>query len=137
MSGRGTAFAVTSLVAMLGLAGCGTDEDWSHAAPENQGYHWVGSGEPGNFASAYGFCRSTLSADTEGQQLQDASGPVITRPGGPTTIPGYQRSFQTGRSNVVPRSQFKGCMESQGWAVNQPAPEPVSAPAPTTPSPST
>ncbi len=135
MSGRGTVFAVTSMVAVFVLAGCSSDDDWSQASPENQGYHWVGSGEPGNFGSAYGFCRSTLGSDTEGQRLQESAGPVITKPGGPTTIPGYERNMQSTGSNVANRRQFSGCMESQGWAVNPPAAA-TTAPPPPPPPPS-
>jgi hypothetical protein len=130
MRGRGTALAVASLVVIFAATGCGTDGDWSEATPESQGYRWVGSGEPGNFGSAYSFCRSTLGVETQGQRLQGGTGPVITTPGGPNTIPGYDRSEQSTRSDFSSQRQFRGCMESQGWALSAPAPQPNPQPAP-------
>ena len=116
--------AVMSLVAIFALAGCGSNDSWPEAASDREGYRWVGSGEPGNFGSAYGFCRSTLGAETEGRQLQGSGGPVITTPGGPNTIPGYERSSQSIRSDVGNQRQFRGCMASQGWATADTAPPP-------------
>jgi hypothetical protein len=122
MAGRGTVFAFASLVAIFAVTGCASEDDaWQQATPDSQGYRWVGSGEPSNFGSAYNFCRSTLGAETQGQRLQGGRGPVLTTPGGPTTVPGYERSNQSTRSDVGSQRQFRGCMESQGWALNEPA----------------
>lgn len=140
MRAKRAALAFAAFLAVSGSIGCAgqQEEDWTQASPESQGYRWVGSGERGNFGSAYSFCRSTLGAETEGQRLQGGAGAVGALPGSPTTVPGYERSAQgrSGRADYSSRRQFWGCMESQGWAVAepqpamQPAPQPAPAPQP-------
>ena len=122
---RNKASGLAAVVTLALLAGCtGADEDWSKANPENQGYQWRGQGEPGNFGSAYSFCRSTVGDETVGQRLEGGSGPLTTMPGGPTVIPGYQRGAQTARASTPTRRQFADCMASQGWVSTEPEPTP-------------
>lgn len=120
------ALGLAAVVTLALLAGCSGDTDeWSKASPENQGYQWKGQGDPGNFGSAYGFCRSTVGEETVGQRLEGGSGPLSTIPGGPTVIPGYQRGAQTSsRSSVSNQRQFSDCMASQGWVSTAPEPTP-------------
>jgi hypothetical protein len=121
MLGQRTALALAALLAITGSTGCAGQDDKWQAPPESQGYRWIGTGEQGNFGSAYNFCRSTLRADTESERLQGGAGVINTIPGGPTTIPGYSRSTQGGaRTDYSNRRQFWGCMESQGWAAAEP-----------------
>ncbi|MBK8174049.1 MAG: hypothetical protein IPK66_01715 [Rhodospirillales bacterium] len=109
---------LTLMLGALITAGCAEshDESWTAANPANQGYHWIGAGPAGNFASAYNFCGSTLGQEDESQSLLGGAGGVAGIPGGPSTIPGYDRSTQTTHSGPSAQRQFSGCMASQGWA---------------------
>ena len=128
---RNKALGLAAIISVALLAGCtGTSEDWSKANPENQGYQWRGQGDPGNFGSAYSFCRSTLGEETVGQRLEGGSGPLSTMPGGPTVIPGYQRGAQPARSSTGNQRQFSDCMASQGWERTEPEPAPAPKPSP-------
>lgn len=122
------------LVAIASCSGAGNEQSQT-AAPENQGYRWVGEGEPGNFGSAYAFCRSTLREENAGARLQGGAGAMATPPGGPTTIPGHYESAQppTYRTDVGEKREFQGCMEAQGWELagtKKPTPSTTSVPPP-------
>lgn len=112
---RGCAVVLTILAA-ASLLGCAGDEEWAQANPENQGYRWVGEGEPANFGSAYSFCQRTTRLETQNERLLGGSGVINTVPGGPTTVPGFERTTPVGRDDFASRRQFSQCMESQGWA---------------------
>jgi hypothetical protein len=131
---------LTALLTIVAVAGCSSaaEEEWKQASPENQGYRWVGEGEPGNFGGAYAFCRSTQRAESEGARLQGGAGvSSMATGGGPTTIPGYYRSVQGPRADLPDDRQLRGCMQAQGWELTetaQPAqPAPAEQPPPTQP----
>lgn len=139
---RRKAMTAAAVLAVVGLLGCAQDDQWSEAVPDNQGYRWVGEGEPGNFGSAYSFCQSTQREANLGARLQGTgglssgtSGAGITTGarGGPLTVPGLvsgQQTFNPSVNTVADRRQFQGCMESQGWALQEAASTPAAASPP-------
>ena len=134
---RCKAITAAAVLAGAGLLGC-QDGQWSDSVPENQGYRWVGEGEPGNYGSAYTFCQSTLREANAGARLEGGGGIATSVPGGPSTIPGYDRTQQVynpNLSSVTNRRQFQGCMASQGWAVPEQASAPPVSPPPAVPKP--
>jgi hypothetical protein len=118
------ASGIAVFLTLVLLAGCSGSDDWEKPGSENQGYQWRGEGEPGNFGSAYGFCRSTLGQETLGQRLEGGAGLATGIPGGPVTIPGYERNTQATRTYAANRRQFTDCMASQGWVTAEPEPTP-------------
>src|SRR5512144_753705 len=138
MTKQGKTLAMTALLA-IAVAGCTNEEEWAKASPENLGYRWVGEGEPGNFGSAYAFCRSTQRVESEGARLQGGAGTFsIASGGGPATIPGYTRSTQGPRGDLTDDRQLRGCMQAQGWELTeaaQPAPPAPAVPRPQQPAP--
>lgn len=122
----GLAVALTLVL----LTGCSSSDDWSKPSSENQGYQWRGEGDPGNFGSAYGFCRSALGEETLGQRLEGGGGPATNAPGGPAVIPGYARNTQSSPTYTANRRQFTDCMASQGWVAAEPQPKPEAETAP-------
>jgi hypothetical protein len=142
MFDRRNAQVLAVLMMLVATTSCsGTSKgQLGEAAPENQGYRWAGEGEPGNFGSAYAFCRSTLREETTGARLQGGMGTMGTPPGGPTTIPGYTQGAQpsTYRSDISQKREFQGCMQAQGWELagtTKPTPSMQPAPKPQSPQP--
>ncbi|MFO1127061.1 MAG: hypothetical protein U1E66_01275 [Rhodospirillales bacterium] len=125
---------------MQGEQGSGSDSD-------TFGYRWTGPGEPGNFAAAHSFCRSTVQMQNFGNMSasweQRGAGTVtLNMPN--TSVAGMGSAYQPGNPN---NRGFDSCMQSQGWSQaalleQQPAATPPAAtPAPppatsSTPSPS-
>lgn len=136
MSNQSKPLAWVAVIMAIAVGGCSQfgSEAWKEAPPENQGYRWVGQGEPVNFGSAYSFCRQTLRTQTESVRMEGGGGVITSQPGGETTIPGYYQTMRSTRSDIVDRRQFQGCMEAQGWALAETKPA-VPAGSPTSPSP--
>lgn len=118
------------ILTVVVLAGCSSsnNDNWSKPSSENQGYQWRGQGDPGNFGSAYGLCRSALGEATLGQRLEGGSSPVSNAPGAPLGIPNYDRNTQSSRGYAGNRRQFNDCMASQGWVAAEPEPQPEPLP---------
>lgn len=87
------------LLALLGSAGCATDTE--PAKPESQGFRWAGTGEPGNFANDYQFCRRLLASEN-----------LVAIPGMQSEFPG-----QSAAAGFPAQRQFWDCMQGRGWAL--------------------
>lgn len=119
--------AIITGLALLAAACASSDDksqgsqDASQAPQPNQGYVWAGEGQPGNFGSAYSFCRSVQGSESQGQAMQGAAGTVTSVPGGPNVIPGYERSSVVPqRGNYTAKLSFQDCMRGQGWTRSEP-----------------
>jgi hypothetical protein len=126
--------------AALVVAGCthGGGDAASLQPGGESGYRWVGQGEKQDFAASYSFCR-------ENQQLQQFGS---LSPGGQSTgagsstynLPDTNFVSAPQRGGYATRRSFDSCMRSQGWAIAEPATQPIqpqqplppaSAPGPT------
>jgi hypothetical protein len=100
----------------------GDSGDRSLMSTENSGFRWVGEGDPSNFASASGFCRRTVQAESfttlPTQNQRSASTMVGDTPNVAITGVGQRDGF-------IARRSFVSCMRSQGWAETGEAPEPI------------
>lgn len=120
---------VAAAVAAL-TAGCASQGAGDRTAQDaSYGYRWVGAGEPGDFATAAGFCRQTLQAENFGAlPTWDQRGSNMVSYNMPDTgIAGA--SYRPGYAQ---RRDFDGCMKSQGWegTVIPPGAAPGAKPAP-------
>lgn len=125
---------VAILVASAACSSTQTGDRGGQATGDSFGYRWTGPGEPGNFASAHSFCRSTVQFEnfgnmSAGWEQRGAGTVTLNMPD--TAIAGMGNSSRPGTTN---RRAFDSCMQSQGWtqatlAEQQPAPPPMPAPA--------
>lgn len=113
------------LTAALVAAGCTSGgSEMADLQPGGEaGYRWVGQGEKQDFAASYSFCR-------QNQQLQ---GFGSLSPGGQSASAGSS-TFNLPDTNFVSAPQrgtypnrraFDSCLRSQGWAVVEPATQPI------------
>jgi hypothetical protein len=89
----------TAIVAVFILGGCAAfEEEAKEPMPADEGYQWVGAGEPTNFGADYGYCRR--------QEVRTSVTPIDR----------YQTgSLQQARANDANIRRFRSCMLGRGW----------------------
>lgn len=98
---------MAATMAVLVAAGCASDDGGdARAAPESQGFVWVGEGEPTNFGSDQNFCMRTVGVVRTPTFSQGADGSVDAM--------STQRNTRIG-SDYATKRRFWQCMRSRGW----------------------
>ena len=119
----------------LAAAGCANgNNEASDLMPggDESGYRWVGQGERGNFASAYGMCRRTLQMQNStslNSSFEQRTSDAVTY-----NTPNVTATGAASQSSLPNRRMFEGCMRSQGWVLGSVEAQPPSPSAQPTPS---